>query len=163
MDQQSVTNCGVNLFLIFEDRQTRGTCFLIQKLQNSIKRWLEFFRPPLQWLTIQPSLIVVLDFNLLDFLLKNTEELVSVSHNWKPFVVKSELAEQFINWRNRFTEVTRLNTKKIWSKKFWSLLLCMFSLSCDLYSAISVVIYWFGTLVSYSRGWQTTFFLLLLW
>ena len=112
MDQQSVTNCGVNLFLIFEDRQTRGTCFLIQKLQNSIKRWLEFFRPPLQWLTIQPSLIVVLDFNLLDFLLKNTEELVSVSHNWKPFVVKSELAEQFINWRNRFTEVTRLNTKK---------------------------------------------------
>ena len=40
-----------------------------------------------------------------DFLLKNTEELVSVSHNWKPFVVKSELAEQFINWRNRFTEV----------------------------------------------------------
>ena len=74
MDQQSVTNCGVNLFLIFEDYlPTNKSWHVFSHSKEKIPLRLLEFSGPLQWLTIQPSLIVRLDFNLLDFL-QNTEQ-----------------------------------------------------------------------------------------
>ena len=76
-------------------------------------------------------------------------------HQWIIFCTEQ-------TWQIRRIRIYFLLCCMLGNKEFWSLLLCIFLWSCDLYSAISVVIYWFGTLVSCFAWywWQTTFFLL---
>ena len=85
MDQQSVTNCGVN-FPYFCEGENSGaavrTCF--HSKENPIKM-IGIFRPLAVKLTIQPSLIVGW-LQFVRFYKTLWNRRLQESHNWKPFV-----------------------------------------------------------------------------